>query len=199
MKERSLIMIEAVTRNWWLLALRGVLAIIFGVLAFIWPGITLIVLVLMFGAYALVDGIFTIILAFSDQKGKQRWWVMLIEGLVGVAAGIITFLWPGISAIALLFVIAAWAIVTGVLEIVAAIRLRREIEGEWLLAISGIASIIFGVLMVIWPGAGALAVIWLIASYAIIFGVLFLFLAFRLRNWGKTHKPDMLGGIPSPT
>jgi uncharacterized membrane protein HdeD (DUF308 family) len=192
-------MIEAVARNWWLLALRGVLAIIFGVLAFIWPGITLIVLVLMFGAYALVDGIFTIILAFSDQKGKQRWWVMLIEGLVGVAAGIITFLWPGISAIALLFVIAAWAIVTGVLEIVAAVRLRREIEGEWLLAISGIASIIFGVLMVIWPGAGALAVIWLIATYAIIFGVLFLFLAFRLRDWGKTHKPDMLGGVPSPT
>ena len=191
-------MIEAVARNWWLLALRGVLAIIFGVLAFIWPGTTLIVLVLMFGAYALVEGIFTIILAFSDQKGKQRWWVMLIEGLVGVAAGIITFLWPGISALALLFVIAAWAIVTGILEIVAAVRLRREIEGEWLLAISGIASIIFGVLMVIWPGAGALAVIWLIGSYAIIFGVLFLFLAFRLRNWGKTHTGSMPPQATSP-
>jgi uncharacterized membrane protein HdeD (DUF308 family) len=191
-------MITAVARNWWVLALRGLVAILFGILAFIWPGLTLLALVALFGAYALVDGIFSIVAAFSDQVGKQRWWVLLLEGLLGVATGILTFLWPSITAFALVYLIAAWAIVGGVLEIVAAIRLRQEIEGEWFLALSGVASIIFGVLMAIWPGTGALALVWLIGSYAIVFGVLMLALAFRLRSWGKTRRGSVSHAPSSP-
>jgi uncharacterized membrane protein HdeD (DUF308 family) len=191
-------MITAVAQNWWLLALRGVLAILFGIIAFVWPGITLLVLVLLFGAYALLDGVFSIVAAFSDRASKQRWWVLLLEGLLGIAAGIIAFLWPGMTAFALVYLIAAWAIITGVLEIAAAIRLRQEIEGEWLLALGGVASIIFGVLMVIWPGTGALALVWLIGAYAIVFGVLMIALAFRLRSWGRTHRGD-ISGTPSTT
>lgn len=134
------------------------------------------------------DGIFALVAAFSDRVGKQRWWVLLLEGLAGVAAGILTFLWPGMTALVLLYLIAAWAIVTGILEVMAAIRLRQEIEGEWLLALGGIASITFGVLMVVWPGAGALAVVWLIGSYALVFGLLMVFLAFRLRSWNKSRE-----------
>lgn len=178
-------MINAVARNWWMLALRGLIAILFGLATFVWPGITLFVLVLLFGAYAFVDGIFALVAAFSDRAGKQRWWVLLLEGLAGIAAGILTFLWPGMTAFVLLYLIAAWAVVTGVLEIAAAIRLRQEIEGEWLLALGGVASIIFGILLAIWPGTGALAVVWLIGSYALVFGVVMLLLAFRLRNWSK--------------
>ncbi|MCL4301565.1 MAG: HdeD family acid-resistance protein [Anaerolineae bacterium] len=184
-------MIQAVARNWWTLALRGLAAVLFGLATFVWPDITLFVLVLMFGAYAFVDGIFALVAAFSDRAGKQRWWVLLLEGLAGIAAGILTFIWPGMTAFVLLYLIAAWAIVTGVFEVMAAIRLRREIEGEWLLALGGIASIIFGILMVIWPGAGALAVVWLIGSYAFVFGLLMIFLAFRLRSWSK-HREDYL-------
>jgi uncharacterized membrane protein HdeD (DUF308 family) len=191
-------MITAVARNWWVFLVRGLAAILFGILAFIWPGITLFVLVLFWGAYALVDGIFALIAAFSGQAAQQRWWVLLLEGLLGIAAGIITFLWPGMTAIALLYLIAAWAIVGGVLEIAAAIRLRQEIEGEWLLALSGVASIIFGVLMVIWPGAGALAVVWLIAGYAIVFGVLMIALAFRLRSWSKSQEGSVFHASSTP-
>lgn len=184
-------MIQAVARNWWTLALRGLAAVLFGLATFVWPDITLFVLVLMFGAYAFVDGIFALVAAFSDRAGKQRWWVLLLEGLAGIAAGILTFIWPGMTAFVLLYLIAAWAIVTGIFEVIAAIRLRREIEGEWLLALGGIASIIFGILMVIWPGAGALTVVWLIGSYAFVFGLLMIFLAFRLRSWSK-HREDYL-------
>jgi uncharacterized membrane protein HdeD (DUF308 family) len=191
-------MITAVARNWWVFLVRGLAAILFGILAFLWPGITLFVLVLFWGAYALVDGIFALIAAFSGQAAQQRWWVLLLEGLLGIAAGIVTFLWPGMTAIALLYLIAAWAIVGGVLEIAAAIRLRQEIEGEWLLALSGVASIIFGVLMVIWPGAGALAVVWLIAGYAIVFGVLMIALAFRLRSWSKSQEGSVFHASSTP-
>lgn len=184
-------MITAVARNWWVMLLRGLAAILFGILAFVWPGITLLVLVIFYGAYALVDGVFAIVAAFSDNVGKERWWVLFLEGLLGIAAGIVAFLWPGLTAFALVYVIAAWAIVTGVLEIVAAIRLRQEIEGEWFFALSGVASIIFGVLMAIWPATGALALVWLIAGYAIVFGVLMIALAFRLRSWSKTQRSDV--------
>lgn len=177
-------MVGTLSRNWWMLAVRGLIAIIFGILAFIWPGLTLWALVLMFGAYVFVDGIFALVTAFRGRDTNDRWWVFLLEGLAGIAAGVLAFIWPGMTAFVLLYLIAAWAIVTGVIEVVAAIRLRKEIEGEWVLALSGVASIIFGVLMVLWPGAGALAVIWLIAAYAIFFGVLLIFLAFRVRNHG---------------
>lgn len=182
-------MTTTLARHWWLLALRGLFAVIFGVLAFIWPGLTLFVLVLLFGIYALMDGVFSIIAAMKDHQENNRWWILLFEGVVGIAAGIIAFVWPGMTAFVLLYLIAAWAIVTGVFEIFAAVRLRKEIEGEWLLALSGIASIIFGIALALFPGTGALAVVWLIAAYAIVFGILLMVLAFRI------HGMDSSGTI----
>ncbi|CDM66411.1 HdeD family acid-resistance protein [Pyrinomonas methylaliphatogenes] len=169
-------------RNWWALALRGVLAIIFAILAVMWPGLTLIVLALLFGAYALVDGLFAILAALRAPEGYERWWVHFFEGLAGVLVGIIAFFWPGITAFALLYLIAAWAIITGVLEIAAAIRLRRYVAGEWLLALSGALSLLFGILIVLVPSAGAIGVVWIIAFYAFLFGLLLIALALRLRR-----------------
>ncbi len=171
-----------VARNWWLVALRGLAAIIFGVLALIWPGLTLLVLTILFGAYAIIDGFVAVIAALTHHTTSQRWWLLLLEGLVGIIAGLIAFAMPGLTALVLLYVIAAWAIVTGVLEIWHAVELRREIKNEWLLILSGIASVIFGVLVAIFPGAGALAVVWIIGVYAIVFGLLLLMLGLRLRG-----------------
>lgn len=138
-------------RNWWALALRGVAAILLGILAFAWPGITVFVLVLFFGAYMLVDGTFAIVAAVRAAGKEDRWWLLLIEGSLGVLAGLVAFFWPGLTALALLYFIVAWAIVTGLMEIVAAIRLRQEIEGEWALGLSGLLSVIFGILLVVLP------------------------------------------------
>jgi uncharacterized membrane protein HdeD (DUF308 family) len=173
-------------RNWWALALRGVFAVIFGVIAFAWPGITLAALVILYGAYAMADGIFAIAAAITGRPERAPWWALLLEGVLGIAVGIMTFAWPGITALVLLYLIAGWAMATGVLEIAAAIRLRREIRGEWMLALGGVLSIIFGILLVINPGAGALAVIWLIGGYAIVFGSLMIALGFRLRGLAKS-------------
>ena len=178
-------MLPVLARNWWALAIRGLAAILFGVLAFVWPGITLWALVLLFGSYMLVDGIFAIIAAVRAARREARWWLLLIEGVLGVLAGLVAFFWPGLTALALLYFIAAWAIVTGILEIVGAIRLRQEIVGEWALGLSGALSLLFGVLLVVIPSpAGLLSLVWLIGAYALAFGVLLLVLAFRLRNRG---------------
>jgi uncharacterized membrane protein HdeD (DUF308 family) len=175
--------LPVLARNWWALVLRGLAAILFGVLAFAWPGITLFVLVLFFGAYMLVDGIFAIVAAVRAAGEEDRWWLLLIQGTLGVLAGLVAIFWPGLTALALLYFIAAWAIVTGIMEIVAAIRLRREIEGEWALALSGALSVLFGVLLVVLPApAGLLSLVWLIGAYAVATGVLLLILAFRVRS-----------------
>jgi uncharacterized membrane protein HdeD (DUF308 family) len=174
-------MVTVLAHNWWTLALRGLAAVIFGILAYLWPGITFTVLVLFFGAYALWDGVFALIGAFRAQ-GERRW-MLILEGLVGIAAGLVTFLWPGAATLAILTIIAAWAIVTGIFEIIAAIRLREEIEGEWFLLLSGLLSVLFGIALAIWPAAGLLAVTWMIGAYAIIFGILLILLGFRLRSW----------------
>ena len=173
------------SRNWWVLLLRGLIAIVFGVLVWFQPGISLVALVLLFGAYTLADGILGIWTAVTGRKEHEHWWVLLLWGLIGVGVGILTFLVPGVTALALLFYIAIWAIATGVLEIVAAIRLRREITGEWLLIVGGLASVVFGVLLMARPAAGALALLWLIGTYAVIFGVLLVILAFKARTFGK--------------
>lgn len=178
-------MVEQLARNWWLVALRGVLAILFGILAYIWPGITLATLVLLFGAYSLVDGVFAVGKAVANRRGGFNWG-LLLSGIAGIIIGIIAFIMPEAVALALLYLIAAWAIITGIFQIVAAIQLRRDIPNEWLLILAGIASVIFGILCAIWPGASALAIIWLIAAYAIIFGVLLLILAFRLKGLADT-------------
>jgi uncharacterized membrane protein HdeD (DUF308 family) len=175
--------LPTLARNWWALALRGLAAILFGILAFAWPGITLFVLILFFGAYMLVDGIFSIVAAVRAAGEEERWWLLLIQGILGVLAGLVAFFWPGLTALALLYFIAAWAIVTGILEIVAAIRLRREIEGEWALGLSGALSVIFGVLLIVLPApAGLLSLVWLVGAYAVATGVLLLILAFRVRS-----------------
>ncbi len=180
-------------RNWWVLALRGVVGILFGLAAFFLPGAALAALVLLFGAYALVDGVLAVIAGIQRATAHRgRWWMLLLEGLAGIAAGIVTFFWPGVTALALLYIIAAWAIVTGVLEVLAAIRLRREIENEGWLALAGLASLVFGVLLMIRPGAGLLAVVWIIGGYGIVFGIAMLVLAFRLRAW---HQEQGAGNV----
>ena len=175
-------MLEAMQRGWWLLVLRGVCALLFGVLTFVWPGITLVTLVLLFGAYALVNGIFTLLVAARAPRGTPGVGTLLLLGLLGVAAGVLTFFYPGITALSLLLVIAWWAIVTGVFEIVVAVKLRKQLSNEWFLVLSGAISVVFGVLLIAMPGAGALSIIWLIGAYAILFGVLLLALAMKLRG-----------------
>jgi uncharacterized membrane protein HdeD (DUF308 family) len=179
--------LPVLSRNWWALALRGVAAIVFGLLAFILPGITLTALILLFGAYMLVDGVFAIVAAVRAEERDTRWWLLLAEGVLGVLAGIVAFVWPGLTALALLFLVAAWSIITGILQIVGAIRLRREIEGEWALILGGLLSVIFGVLLAVLPGPGILALLWLIGAYALVSGVLLIILAFRVRN---EPRPD---------
>jgi uncharacterized membrane protein HdeD (DUF308 family) len=190
-------MLETLTRNWWVLAVRGGIAVVFGIVALIWPGLTVLALVLLFGAYALVDGVLALYAALVDRRrtGGQRAW-LAVEGVVGVLAAIVAFVWPQITALALLYVIAAWALITGVAEIFTAIRLRQEIQGEWLLALSGVLSILFGIVAVVYPRTGALAIVWVIAVYAIIFGIALLVLAFRLRRYHTQAAP---GGATSAT
>jgi uncharacterized membrane protein HdeD (DUF308 family) len=169
-------------RGWWLLLLRGIIAILFGLTLWVNPAISLAALVLLFGAYCLVDGVFAVWNAIAGSKDNEYWWLLLLGGLVGIGVGILTFMAPGITALALLFYIAIWAIATGVLEIVGAIRLRKEIDNEWLLLLAGLVSVAFGVLIAARPGVGALGVLWVIGFYAIVFGVLLLILAFRVRK-----------------
>ena len=167
--------------NWWALALRGVAAIIFAILTFAMPGITIAVLVILFGAYALVDGVLAVISAIRAAHGHRRWGAFLAEGAVGILAGIITLTIPAAIAAVLVYIVAFWAIVTGVLEISAAIRLRRHIPGEWMLILSGVLSVLFGIVAFWAPIVGALAIVWWLGIYAMIFGVLLLSLAFRIR------------------
>ena len=158
-------------------------AIAFGILAFFWPAVALVTLVFLWGTYALVDGVFALA-AIAGVGGEvvPRWWLVLV-GIAGILAGVLAFVWPDITAQVLLAFIAAWAIMIGVLQIVGAIQLRKEIDGEWLLGLSGLLSILFGVALVAQPSAGALAVVWMIASFAIVVGCLYIALAFRLKQY----------------
>jgi uncharacterized membrane protein HdeD (DUF308 family) len=169
---------------WWVLLLRGVLGILFGMVACAWPGMVLGTLVFLFGAFAFVDGIFSVYHAFSGRKEHEHWWVLLLEGLLGIAFGMITFQAPGITATVLILYIAFWAMATGVLRIILAVRLRKEIEGEWWMALAGLAGIFFGVSMVARPGAGAIAVLWLIGTWAIVVGVFLVLLSFKVKKAG---------------
>jgi uncharacterized membrane protein HdeD (DUF308 family) len=172
-------MLHTLAANWWALALRGLVAVLFGLLTFLLPSMTLAVLVILFGAYALVDGIFNFI---AFLKVRSHHWALLVEGVLGIIAGVITFAWPAITAIVLLYVIAFWAIFTGIFEIIAGIRLRKVITNEWLLLVMGVLSLLFGVLVLFAPGLGALAIVLWIGAYALVFGVFLLALAFRLRG-----------------
>jgi uncharacterized membrane protein HdeD (DUF308 family) len=197
-------MAMTLSSRWWAVALRGVAAILFGVITFVDPGVSLLALVILFGSWAIVDGSFNIASALRGRRDEKPWGALLLEGVAGIAAGVLAIMWPGITALVLLWLIATWAIVTGVAEIVAAIRLRKSVRGEWLLALAGVLSIAFGVLLFLRPGAGALAITLWIGAYAIVFGALMLALSFRLRAWGR--KPERrvptggvpAGGVPTP-
>ena len=179
--------------HWWALALRGALAILFGLAALLRPGIALEALILLFGAYALVDGVFAIVGIFGGTQSGTPRWLLLIEGVAGILAGIIAFVLPGLTAILLLYLIAAWAIITGISEIATAIRLRNEIRGEWAVIAGGVLSVLFGALLaVIGPVAGLFSLIWLIGIYAIAFGIMLLIAGFRVRSeqGGNTDRPS---------
>ncbi len=173
---------EYLHRHWWLVALRGALFVVFGILAWIWPGPTVLALVLLWGAFAIADGVIALITAFRIRDSGRPLWPLVLIGLAGVIAGVLAVAWPGVTALVLLMFIAAWAIVIGVLQIVTAIRIRKEIHNEWLLGLAGALSIVFGVLMIASPGAGALAMIWVIGAYAVFAGALLIAAGLRLRG-----------------
>lgn len=183
-------------RNWWLILLRGIAAILFGFLAFAWPGATLMTLVLFFGAYALIDGALALVAAFRGGTGISRGW-LIFTGLLGIAAAVGAVLNPGLTALALVLLIGTWSVVRGVFAIVGAIQLRKEIRGEWLLVLSGILSIVFGVLVWLMPGAGALAIVWMIGGYSFAFGALLTALAFRVRRH-RTRETEPHFHTPPP-
>ena len=172
---------DILSRYWWTTLLRGLFWILFGIVVFSRPGITLLTLTLLFGVFVLVDGLANIVSAIGGRQENENWWVLLLAGLAGVGAGTLTFSNPAITAIALLFYIAVWAIATGLLEIVAAVRLRQEIHGEFWLILAGAVSIAFGVFLAARPAEGALSMVWLISGYAIVFGLILTILAFRAR------------------
>jgi uncharacterized membrane protein HdeD (DUF308 family) len=176
--------LSSLAENWWLLLLRGIAAFAFGVLAFIWPGITLLTLTLLWGAYTLADGVLALWAAITGgaRDVAPRWWLAIV-GIAGIISGLVAFFWPGVTALVLLMFIASWSIVIGVMQIVGAIQLRKEIDGEWLLVLGGLLSIAFGVILMIQPDAGALAVVWIIGWYAILAGVLTSVLALRLKTY----------------
>jgi uncharacterized membrane protein HdeD (DUF308 family) len=176
-------LLGTLAENWWLLLLRGLAAIAFGVIAFLWPNITLVALTYLWGAYAIADGAIAIWAAFSLSGGAgPRWWLGL-SGVVGVLAGIVAFAYTGMTALVLLMFIAVWAIIIGALQLFAAIQLRNVIDNAWWLILSGLISIAFGVVLIGWPNAGALAVIWTIAWYAVFFGCMLIGLSFELKKF----------------
>jgi uncharacterized membrane protein HdeD (DUF308 family) len=175
-------MLETLARNWWAIVLRGVFAVLFGLGAFLWPGITLVVLVVLYGAYLFADGILAVAWALMGRRAGAFPWGVFLAGLASIIAGVLTFLMPGLTALVLLYLIAAWAIVRGIFEIIAAFHLRRELTNEWLLALNGVLSVLFGILLIAAPGAGALTVLWIIGTFAIIVGVVMIMLGFRLKG-----------------
>src|SRR6266545_1808479 len=182
-------LIETLKRHWWVPVIRGIAAIIFGIIAFVYPGLTVAVLVLLFGAWVLVDGVFRVAGAIGHRGSDPDWGFNLVIGILGIIIGFLTFHAPGITALALVIYIAAWALMIGATEIALAIKLRREIKGEWFLILMGLASIVFAVMLLWNPIPGALALVWLIGSYAIIFGILGIFFGFRLRSLRTPLSP----------
>ncbi|HQR42985.1 MAG TPA: HdeD family acid-resistance protein [Gemmatales bacterium] len=180
------------TERWWVFLVRGLLALLFGILCFVQPGLSLATLVMMFGIFALADGIVGVFIAVVGRKEIEDWWVLLLWGLIGIASGVLTFTAPDITALVLLFYIAIWAMVSGVLQIALAVRLRKEIEGELFLILAGALSIVFGIVLIARPGEGAVAVAWLIGTFAIVYGITMTSLSLRLRSF-RSRLKERLG------
>lgn len=176
-------MIRELAKYWWLMVLRGVLAILFAVMAFVSPSITLSILVVFLGAYFLVDGIFSLAHGFRIRKTDTHWWVLVLEGLLGIVAGIVCLSMPGITVVFMVGLIALWSVVTGILEIILAVRLRKEIQNEWMLVVAGVFSIIFGVLLFMQPLAGVVVISWWLGIYALFFGIFMITVGARLKKF----------------
>ncbi len=189
--------VSALAERWWAVVIRGLAAILFGIIAVARPGAGLLALVAIWAIYAIVDGIFNLVAAVHGAREGRRWGWLLFEGVISILAGVVTFAWPGITALVLVMLIAVWAVITGIAEIAAAISLRHVIEREWLLAASGILSMLFGVLLFIFPGAGALSLVFIIGIYAILFGVMLVALGFKLERLGRPRTPPITTR-PSP-
>lgn len=175
-------LLQTMAANWWLLLLRGIAAIMFGAMALAWPGLTVYVLLIVFGAYAVFDGIMAIVVAFQRKSEDDNWWVWLAEGALSIIIGLMALFWPAATALAFVIWMAAWAVVSGLLRVIAAIRLRKEIAGEWALGLSGALLIVWGILMAMIPAAGLLSIAWLIGLFALLIGVVMIVLALRLRG-----------------
>lgn len=175
-------MLRTLAQNWWAIVLRGLCGVLFGLSAFAWPGITLAILVSLYGAYALIEGAFAVAGAVMGRGAGAFPWGVLLAGLAGIAIGVITFMSPGVTAIALVYLIAAWAVLRGVFEIIAAIQLRKEIDNEWLLGLAGLLSVVLGLFLFAAPGAGAIAALWWIGAFAVVFGIVEIVLGFRLKG-----------------
>lgn len=180
-------LLHALARNWWALLIRGIAAVIFGILALVWPGATWVAIAILFGAYAFVDGVFAIVAAVRAAESHERWWPLVIEGAIGLVIAGITFYDVGITILALYFTIAAWALLTGIMEIAAAIQLRKQLANEAWLILGGVLSILFAAFMWWRPIAGAVAVVWVIGFYAIVFGIMMIAFSLRLRSHAVSH------------
>ena len=195
-------MVRNLAQNWWALVIRGAAGVLFGIAALVWPPAAVAALVLLFGAYALVDGIFNIVAAVRAPAQGRRWGWLMFSGVIGIATGLIAFFFPGITALALVLLVASWSIVTGLAEIVAAIRLRKLIRHEWLLILSGLLSVAFGVLLFLVPAAGAVALAIWIGAFMLVFGALLIAFGVRLRSWGRTNRSSQTGmpgaAVPRP-
>ncbi len=181
---------DQLSKSWWLLLVQGVLAIIFGIIALSWPGITLFSFILVFGAYALVDGVSRVFDSLWHRDNYKHWWLVLLWGLISIAGGVLVFSWPGLSAVLLLLIIGARALAGGILQTINAVRFRKAVNGAWLMMLAGIASIVFGVIVFAWPGATALAIIWVIGIHAIIFGVIEVVRSFMVKGMGQSLEPQ---------
>ena len=181
--------VQVIKRTWWMLAVRGVLAIIFGLIALLAPGIALLAFIYVFAAYALLDGIIAVYTAIQERGSLSRWGWILFEGLLGILAGIVAFVYPGLTALVLLYIVAIWAVVTGIMEIAAAFLIRGFAAREWALGIAGVVSILFGIFLFVFPGAGLLSILWLVGIYGIVFGILFIVRAFQMRSWASSVTP----------
>jgi uncharacterized membrane protein HdeD (DUF308 family) len=176
-----------VSSNWWAIALRAVAAILVGIIAFVMPVVTLAALVTLFGIYAMVDGALAVAAALKGVRKHERWGWMLAEGIIGIVAGAIAFLYPAIGALALTWLVGAWAFTTGVLEIAAAVKLRRVMTGEWLLMLAGVLSVLLAIIIALLPGVGAILLVSWVGAYALLYGIVTLALAVRIKQWTRAH------------
>ncbi len=174
-------MARVLARNWWAFAFRGLIAVLFGLVALGLPGVTLTALIALFGAYALVDGIGAVVAGVRAAERHERWWPMVLEGVAGIGAGVLTFAWPVVTAILWIYLLSGWACISGALKIASAVRLRRGMRGAWVLAANGALAILFALSALLLPGLAILSLVWVVGAYALIRGIAFLALAFRLR------------------